>query len=187
MRKMGLIAIVLVILIVTVPFAALANEPVKNEQNPPSNNLPPGPGPELMVSRPQPGGPNPEPRPEMRKPECQPPCPPFGMADLNLTFDQQLKMLEIRQAFARESQPLRFIIEKDQLQLGQLWSEKTLNQKQIEEKETEVALTRVKIRLLERRLTEQLNVVLTPEQQKQLQNNRPGPKPPECWIGQKLS
>ncbi len=187
MKKIGLISMILIILIGAVPYVVFAaGEPGKNEQGSPGNTPPSGPETELMNSRPQPGRFDPALWTEPGRPVCQAHLPPFAEADLNLTLEQQLKILEIRQAFAKESQPLRFIIEKDQLLLRRLWSEKILNQTLIEATETEVALTSVKLRLMKRHLHEQLNAVLTPEQQKQLQKKRPGPRPPEREMDQTL-
>ncbi len=172
MKKVALIG-ALIVLIGAVPFVALANEPVKNEPGAP--NPPPGAESEMMNDRPYSGAPDPTSRGEMRSPDCPPPLLKLADAKLDLSFEQQLKIMEIRQSFIRESQPLWFALEKNQIQLRRLWGEKILNQKVIEEKEVEVTLTRVKLRLLERRLMEQLNAVLTPEQQKRLQNFRPDP------------
>lgn len=85
---------------------------------------------------------------------------------LNLTFEQQQKLLAIRQDFQKETQPLRFEIQKKQLELRQLWSAQTLNQSAIESKEKEIAGLRVQMVKKARAMQEKMKSVLTPEQRR---------------------
>ncbi len=90
---------------------------------------------------------------------------------LDLTPDQELKLLEIRQNFQKETQPLRFEIQKKQLELRQLWSAKSLNQNAIEAKEKEISGLRVQMVNKARVMREKMDKVLTAEQRKKLEES----------------
>lgn len=91
--------------------------------------------------------------------------------DLNLTPDQQQKILEIRQDFQKDTQTLRFEIQKIQLELRQLWSAQVLNQSQIEAKVKELTGLRVQLVTKARTMREEVKKVLTPDQLKKFEEN----------------
>ena len=88
--------------------------------------------------------------------------------NLNLTSEQQQKLLVIRQDFQKETQPLRFEIQKKQLELRQLWSAESLNQSVIESKEKEVTGLRVQMVNKARTMQDKMKSVLTADQLKKL-------------------
>ncbi|MGE5604778.1 MAG: Spy/CpxP family protein refolding chaperone, partial [Bacteroidota bacterium] len=65
--------------------------------------------------------------------------------DLDLSPEQQQKLLEIRQDFQKDTQPLRFEMQKKQLEFRQLWSAQTLNRNAIEAKEKEITGLRIQM------------------------------------------
>lgn len=97
--------------------------------------------------------------------------------NLELTWDQQQKILAIRQEFQKETQPLRFEIQRKQLELRQLWSAQTLNQSAIEAKTKEIAGLRVQMVKKARAMQEKMKSVLTPEQRRKLEENLSRPHP----------
>ena len=86
--------------------------------------------------------------------------------NLKLTPEQQQKLLAIRQDFQKETQPLRFEIQRKQLELRQLWSAQTLNQSAIEAKTKEVAGLRVQMVKKVRVMQEKMKSILTVEQRR---------------------
>lgn len=96
---------------------------------------------------------------------------PRFIQDLNLSWEQQQKLLEIRQDFQKETQPLRFELQKKQLELRQLWSAQTLNQKAIETKAKEIAGIRVQLAIKARAMQDKIKTILTAEQLKKLEEN----------------
>ena len=169
MKKIGLIALTLVLLIGVVSMAAFA---AANGPSAPSSSAPrmcnPGPG--------GPGGPNPHSGAQ-------------GFAAvivrLKLTPEQQQKMLEIRQNFAKDAQPLQFDIQKNQLQLKQLWTENPLNAEAIAGLEQKIALNQVKLVNMARDMMKQMHDVLTPEQQKKIQKWMAGMKGKGMFPGRR--
>ena len=132
--------------------------------------------------------------PAPERPGTPPPALPGGAewgperiappADLHLSVAQRQKMLEIRQNFEKAAQPLRFLIEQEQLRLEQLWSEANLDERAITDREIAIATNRVKIRILERTMIAQIDSVLTPEQLSQMKEKKedriqPRPDGPE--------
>ena len=107
---------------------------------------------------------------------------PRFIKDLNLSWEQQQKILEIRQDFQKETQSLRFELQKKQLELRQLWSEQTLNQKAIETKAKEIAGIRVQLAVKARAMQDKIKTILTAEQLKKLEESgfkrQPRPLPP---------
>ncbi|TCL76869.1 Spy/CpxP family protein refolding chaperone [Hydrogenispora ethanolica] len=154
MKKLGFILLTLALLVGSVSLAAVAKGP--------DAQTPPPPGSQAQMERPE------GPAPDMERPKCGPRRGDW-LDRLNLSFEQQMKVLEIRQNFEKSVQPLHFLIQKNEIQLRQLWSEKKLDPKAIEGKELESAAARVKIRIAERAMLDQIHAVLAPEQQKQLQ------------------
>ncbi|NLW47501.1 MAG: Spy/CpxP family protein refolding chaperone [Firmicutes bacterium] len=88
---------------------------------------------------------------------------------LNLTPEQELKILRIRQDFQKETQPLRFEMQRKQLELRHLWAAKILDQSKIETKEKEVSGLRVQIINKARGMREKVENTLTAEQRSKLE------------------
>lgn len=93
---------------------------------------------------------------------------PKFLNDLNLTSEQQQKLLVIRQDFQKETQSLRFEMQKKQLELRELWSAKSLNQSAIESKEKEVTGLRIQMANKARTMQDRMKKVLTADQLKKL-------------------
>lgn len=91
-----------------------------------------------------------------------------NFAELKLTVDQEKKILEIRQQFQKDTIDLRFEMQKKQLELRELWTAKPLNQSAIEAKTKEVTGLRVQMTNKAQTMFEKMKAVLTPEQQKKL-------------------
>lgn len=106
---------------------------------------------------------------------------PGMFKDLNLTIDQQQKILKIRQEFQKETMDLRFSIQNKRLELKNLWNTKPLNQAAIETKTKEIAGLRVQIANKAQVMMDKIKAVLTPEQLKTLQNNAQGRPNLHCW------
>lgn len=101
------------------------------------------------------------PKPEMIDP----------FAQLNLTAEQQKKMLEIQQNFRNDNKSLMIDMQKVQLQLQQLWGENPLNQPAIEAKDKEFISLRIQLVTKSRAMIQQIiNSVLTPEQRGKFQS-----------------
>ena len=81
------------------------------------------------------------------------------------------KLLEIRQDYQRETQTIRFEMQKKQLELRQLWSASTLNRSAIEAKEKEVTGLRVQLVTKARAMRDKMKNILTAEQLKKLEEN----------------
>ncbi len=92
--------------------------------------------------------------------------------ELKLTADQEQKLLEIRQEFQKDTQNIRFDMQKKQLELRQLWSQNPLSQTAIENKQKEVTGLRVQLVTKQRAMMEKLKAVLTPEQLKKIEDFR---------------
>lgn len=97
--------------------------------------------------------------------------------NLELTWEQQQKLLAIRQDFQKETQPLRFEIQRKQLELRQLWSAQTLNQSAIENKTKEIAGLRVQMVKKARAMQERMKSILTAEQRRKWEENFSRPNP----------
>jgi Spy/CpxP family protein refolding chaperone len=100
--------------------------------------------------------------------------------DLDLTFDQQQKILAIRQDFQKDTLSLRFDLQEKNLELRQLWEANPLNQTAIEAKTKEVTDLRVQMTTKAQAMHEKIKSVLTAEQLKKLNDNNrqnygPGP------------
>ncbi|HBF39189.1 MAG TPA: hypothetical protein DDW50_17950 [Firmicutes bacterium] len=145
MKKLSLTALVLVLLVGVVAFMAYADAPTRGN----------GPG--------APGFNNDGPHGPMANDE------PF-IKKLNLTADQQTKILAIRQDFEKNSQPFRFIMQTEQLELRQLWSADQLNQNAIKTVTDQLITAKIKVVTLSREMFNQIKSILTPEQQKLLPN-----------------
>jgi Spy/CpxP family protein refolding chaperone len=85
---------------------------------------------------------------------------------LNLTYEQELKVLDIRQQFERETLDLRFAMQRKGLELRQLWTVKPLNQAAIDAKTKEVTGLRIEMTNKAQTLRDKMRSVLSPEQQK---------------------
>lgn len=88
---------------------------------------------------------------------------------LNLTSEQQQKLLVIRQDFQKETQSLRFEMQKKQLELRQLWSAQSLNRSAIEAKEKDITGLRVEMVNKARTMQDKMKNILTSEQRKKLE------------------
>jgi Spy/CpxP family protein refolding chaperone len=97
--------------------------------------------------------------------------------NLELTPEQQQKLLAIRQDFQKETQPLRFEIQRKQLELRQLWSAQTLNQSAIETKTKEIAGLRVQMVKKARAMQEKMKSILTAEQRRKWEERLPKHNP----------
>lgn len=97
--------------------------------------------------------------------------------NLELTPEQQQKLLAIRQDFQKETQPLRFELQRKQLELRQLWSAQTLNQSAIEAKTKEIAGIRVQMVKKARTMQEKMKSILTAEQRRKWEENFSQPNP----------
>ncbi len=91
---------------------------------------------------------------------------------LQLTADQEQKLLAIRQEFQKDTQSIRFDLEKKQLELGQLWGQNPLSQTALENKQKEITGLRVQLVTKQRAMLEKLKAVLTPEQLKKMEGFR---------------
>jgi len=85
---------------------------------------------------------------------------------LNLTPEQQQKLLDIRQTFQRDTLPIRQHMQRTRLELKQLWAAPQLDQSQIQGKVKEK--TDLQIQLVQKRrdLAAKIKAVLTPDQLK---------------------
>jgi Spy/CpxP family protein refolding chaperone len=91
---------------------------------------------------------------------------------LNLTADQQLKLLEIRQAFQKEALPLQQQMQRARLALKQLWAAQTLDQSQIQAKVKETTDLRIQLLQKRREMLVKVKTVLTADQLKLLEKDR---------------
>jgi Spy/CpxP family protein refolding chaperone len=113
--------------------------------------------------------------------------PRNGYNALNLTYEQDLKLLDIRQQFERETLDSRFAMQRKNLELRQLWSVKPLNQAAIEAKTKEVTGLRVEMTNKGQALRDKMRSVLIPEQQKLFdsQSNKTGFRGPGMGQGRR--
>lgn len=97
------------------------------------------------------------------------------ISKLNLTPEQEQKLLEIRQRHAREILPLRQELQKKRLELNRLWEAEKPNATAIERKMIEMVPLQVKMRMKAMTMRDEIRAILTPEQQEQFdafQNER---------------
>jgi Spy/CpxP family protein refolding chaperone len=90
---------------------------------------------------------------------------------LNLTPEQEEKLLTIHQDFQKDTQTLRFDWQKKNLELRQLWATKPLKQEAIDAKAKEVAAIQVKMTAKIQEMQDKIKGVLTVEQLKQWNTN----------------
>ncbi len=96
---------------------------------------------------------------------------------LNLSSEQQQKLLEIRQDFQKDTQTVRFEMQKKQLELRQLWAAQTLNRNGIEAKEREITGLRIQLVTKARVMQDKIKTILTSEQLKKLEESGFGCNP----------
>ncbi len=83
---------------------------------------------------------------------------------LNLSFKQRYRILEIRQAFEKETLSLRHKLQKYRLDLKRLKSTRTYNRRLIRAKKRQITYLRGKIAAKARRMKRRIRRVLTDEQ-----------------------
>jgi Spy/CpxP family protein refolding chaperone len=96
----------------------------------------------------------------------------FGMRELdslNLTNDQQQKILTIRHEFEKDTLSLRQEMRKKRQELQQLWSADNLNQAAIDAKTKEMNALQIQMTQKSREMFNKIKAVLTAEQLKQLE------------------
>jgi Spy/CpxP family protein refolding chaperone len=93
-----------------------------------------------------------------------------GLNSLNLTNDQQQKVLAIRQEFEKDTLSLRQDMRKKRQELRQLWSAETLNQAAIDAKTKEMNTLRIQFVQESKEMFHKVKAILTPEQLKQLES-----------------
>jgi Spy/CpxP family protein refolding chaperone len=91
--------------------------------------------------------------------------------NLNLTSQQQQKVLAIRQDFQKDTLALRFDFQKKKLELRRLWAAQPLNQAAIDAKTKEVTALKVQMTTKNRTMREKLKGVLTAKQLKMLDDS----------------
>ena len=87
---------------------------------------------------------------------------------LNLTPDQQQKMLTLRQEFQKDTMDLRFALQQKRLELRQLWSANPPSQNAIDAKTKEVNALRIQMIAKTQTFKDKVKTILTPEQLKHL-------------------
>lgn len=92
-----------------------------------------------------------------------------GLNSLNLTSDQQQKIMAIRQEFERDTFSLRQEMRKKRQDLQKLWSADSLNQAAIDAKTKEMNALRIQMIQKSRDMFNKIKAILTPEQLKQLE------------------
>lgn len=92
----------------------------------------------------------------------------FFAKNLNLTIEQQQKLLAIQQQFQLDTLDLCFAIQLKNIELKELWSTKPLDQEAIETKTKEIAGLKVQFVNKGQAMKEAIKSVLTEEQQKRL-------------------
>ena len=90
---------------------------------------------------------------------------------LDLTPDQQQKILVIQQDFQKETLSLRFEMQKKNMELRQLWAAKPLNQAAIDPKTKEITALNVQLTTKAQAMQEKIKSVLIPEQLKKANDN----------------
>ncbi|MCL6589503.1 MAG: periplasmic heavy metal sensor [Firmicutes bacterium] len=97
---------------------------------------------------------------------------------LNLTADQQSKILAVQQDFQKETLPLRQDLQKKKLELRQLWDAEQLNQAAIDAKNKEITAIQIQLVQKSRAMMEKVKKLLTADQLKQWESfqgkDRPG-------------
>lgn len=96
------------------------------------------------------------------------------MHHLKLSPEQQEKILNIKQQFEKETLPIRQDLEKKRLELRNLWKAEKPSQSAIESKMHEMVPLKVTLRMKMRSMREAIFKILTPEQQKQLNDRFQG-------------
>ncbi len=91
---------------------------------------------------------------------------------LNLTLEQRQKLLTIRYEFQKDTLETRYNLQTKQMELRKLWAAKTLDQEAIAQTTKEVTDLRIQLVTKTRAMFEQVKTVLTPEQQKKLEQMR---------------
>jgi Spy/CpxP family protein refolding chaperone len=111
----------------------------------------------------------------------------FGINSLNLTAEQQQKILAIRQEFQKNTLALRQEMRKKRQELQPLWSADTINQGAIDAKTREMNSLRIQMVQKSREMSGKIKAVLTPEQLKQLESRKQergqGHRGPGMWGG----
>ena len=93
---------------------------------------------------------------------------------LNLTEEQQEKLLTIRQDFQKDTQSLRFDLQKKNQELRKLWAETPLNQTTIDAKTKEVTALKIQMANKMQVMRDKTKTILTPDQLKQFDNGFSG-------------
>lgn len=88
--------------------------------------------------------------------------------DLNLTLEQQQKIMAIRQEFQRDTLILRNDIRKKRNELQQLWTADQLNQTTIDAKTKEMNVLKVQMVTKQKAMREKIKGILTAEQFKKM-------------------
>ena len=109
--------------------------------------------------------------------------------DLNLTLDQQQKIMTIRQDFEKDTLTIRNDMQKKNSELRQLWKANPLDQTAIDSKTKEINTIKIQMITKMRVMREKMKAVLTADQLKKIndfkQNHQFGPggmgKRGGCW------
>ena len=96
----------------------------------------------------------------------------MGFQALDLSADQQKQMLEIRQAFERDTLSLRTEMQKTNQELRKLWTAKPLDQKAIVAKNGVVTGLQVQMGTKAKEMQAKIKAVLTAEQLKKLDEQK---------------
>lgn len=99
------------------------------------------------------------------------------LVDLDLSYEQQEKILEIRQRYTREIQPICHDLQKKRLELKKLWGAKNPSQNAIIAKRQQMVADQVKLQFKKRAVQEEIKKVLTPEQLKKFETKT------DCFQG----
>ncbi len=91
--------------------------------------------------------------------------------NLNLTPDQEQKILVIRQDFQKDTLALRQDLQRKHLELRQLWAAEPINQAAVDAKTKEVNALKIQMINKAKTMKNRIKAVLTPEQQKQLESS----------------
>ncbi|HEX3048034.1 MAG TPA: periplasmic heavy metal sensor, partial [Bacillota bacterium] len=89
---------------------------------------------------------------------------------LNLTADQQSKVLAIQQGFQKDTLSLRQDLQKKNMELRQLWNADQLNQTAIDARNHEITTLQIQLVQKSKAMMEQVKKLLTADQLKQLEN-----------------
>jgi Spy/CpxP family protein refolding chaperone len=96
----------------------------------------------------------------------------WGLNSLNLTNDQQQKVLAVRQQFEKDTLSLRQEMRTKRQELQKLWSADTLSQTAIDAKTKEMNALRIQLTQKSREMFNKIKAILTPEQLKQLETQK---------------